>query len=81
MPDKQKKSYKFKIDETNHEWEEAIITGAQLRALPPGVPDNMDLYLKEPGKPGRLIERDDEVDLSQPGRDKFYTQDASSEAG
>lgn len=74
-------TFKFKIDDEKHEWPEATITGAQLRALPPGVPDNVDLFKKLHGKPGKLVKVDDVVDLSDPGLEKFYTQDSSSEAG
>lgn len=73
--------YKFKIDEEKHQSDEKILTGKELRAFPPGVPDGVDLYMKLGGKPGKLIGNDDKVDLSEPGLEKFYTQDASSEAG
>lgn len=75
------KHYKFKIENETHEWPTQFIKGSEVRAVPPGLPESMDLYLKVEGKPGRLIGKDEEVDLDEPGIEKFYAQDASSEAG
>lgn len=75
------KKFKFKIENENHEWENQFITGAEVRAVPPGIPDNMDLYLKVAGSAGRLVANGDSIDLGEPGIEKFYAQDASSEAG
>lgn len=76
-----KKDFKFMIDKQQYEWPEPLISGQQLRDLPPGIPDGVDLYLRVRGRPGELIEKDQQVDLDQAGLEKFYTQDASSEAG
>jgi hypothetical protein len=78
---KEKEKYKFKIENETYDWDERFITGSDVRGVGPGIPDNMDLYLKENGKPGRLIANDTEVDLAEPGIEKFYAQDSSSEAG
>jgi len=75
------KKFKFKIENTVYEWDRQIITGAEVRTVGPGIPDNMDLFLKIAGKPGKLIEKNEPVDLSKPGIEKFYTQEASSTAG
>lgn len=75
------KKYKFKIENETHEWPTQFIKGSEVRGVPPGIPDSMDLYLKVEGKPGRLIGKDEDVDLGEPGIEKFYAQDASSEAG
>jgi len=75
------KKYKFKIENTTYEWESQFITGQQVRAVGPGIPANMDLFLKVAGKPGRLIANDESVDLGQPGIEKFYSQQSSSTAG
>jgi len=75
------KKFKFKIENTTYEWDNQFITGEQVRSVGPGIPDNMDLYLKVPGKPGKLIEKNDSVDLDMPGIEKFYTQEGSSTAG
>jgi hypothetical protein len=73
--------FKFKVENDTYEWPTNIITGADVRQQGPGIPDNMDLFLKVAGAPGRPIGNTDEVDLSEPGIEKFYAQDASSEAG
>jgi hypothetical protein len=76
------KKYKFKIENETHEWDSQFITGAEVRSIPPGIPDNMDLFLKEKGKVGRLIKNDDTVDLSEDkGIEKFYTQESKSTPG
>lgn len=76
------KKYKFKIENETHEWPTQFITGAEVRSVPPGIPQNMDLFLKEKGKPGRLIKNEDKVDLDeQSGIEKFYSQESNSGAG
>jgi hypothetical protein len=77
MPQK----FKFKIENTMYEWDHRFITGEEVRNVGPGIPDNMDVYLKVEGKPGRLVERNDSVDLGMPGIEKFYSQESSSTAG
>ena len=74
-------SYKFKIENVTYEWPNQFITGAEVRKVGPGIPDNMDLFLKEKGKVGRLINNDDKVDLGDPGIEKFYTQESHSTPG
>lgn len=75
------KKFKFKIENTTYDWDSQFITGEQVRSVGPGIPDNMDLYLKVTGKTGRLIEKTDSVDLDMHGIEKFYTQEGSSTAG
>lgn len=77
-----KKKWKIQIENDVYEWDSQFITGAQVRTLGPGIPESMDLFLKIPGKPGRLIKNEDTVDLDeQPGIEKFYAQESGSEAG
>jgi hypothetical protein len=75
------KKSKFKIENTVYDWDSQFITGAQVRSVGAGIPDNMDLYLKVAGKPGRLIGKDESVDLDMHGIEKFYSQESSSTAG
>jgi Multiubiquitin len=76
------KKHKFKIENTTYEWDDQFITGAQIRSVGPGIPDNMDLYLKVPGRPGRLVANDETIDLDgEPSIEKFYSQQSSSTAG
>ena len=37
----------FKIENEPQTWDEQFITGSQVRAIPPGIPDNLDLYVKK----------------------------------
>ena len=73
--------FKFKVENDTYEWPTQIITGADVRGVGPGIPENMDLFLKVKGAVGRLIANDEQVDLGDQGIEKFYAQDASSEAG
>jgi sporulation protein YlmC with PRC-barrel domain len=73
--------YKFKIENVTYEWAKQFITGQEVRAVGPGIPANMDLFLKVTGKPGRLIANGESVDLSPIEIAKFYSQQTSSTAG
>ena len=75
------KKYHFKIDNTTYPWDRQFITGAEVRGVGPGIPESMDLFVKIKGKPGRLVANDDRFDLSDPGIEKFYSQESSSSAG
>ena len=75
------KKFKFKIENEVYDWETQFITGSEVRSVGPGIPENMDLFLKEKGKPGRLINNADSVDLDDHGIEKFYSQESSSGAG
>lgn len=76
-----RKKWKFKIETETHIWSKQFISGVEVRAIPPGIPSNMDLFLKVKGKPGRLIQGDEKVDLGKPGIEKFYAQVADSTPG
>lgn len=76
------KKHKFKVENDTYEWDQPTITAADIRAAGPGIPANMDLYVKLPGSPARLVSDPNEVfDLSEPGIEKFFAQNAASEAG
>jgi len=76
-----KKQWTLQVENEVYHWDSQFITGVQVRALGPGIPESMDLYLKVKGKPGVLVKDTDSIDLDQPGIEKFYAQEASSEAG
>lgn len=77
-----RKKYKFKIEEVTYDWPNRYITGAEVRSVGPGIPNNMDLFLKIKGKAGRLIKNEDQVDLEEnSGIEKFYTQESTSTPG
>ncbi|VIO79183.1 multiubiquitin domain-containing protein [Bradyrhizobium ivorense] len=73
--------WKLQVENEVYQWDSQFITGAQVRDLGPGIPDSMDLFLKIKGKAGQLVKNADPVDLDAPGIEKFYAQEASSEAG
>lgn len=73
--------YKFKIEEVTYEWPTQFITGAEVRSVGPGIPNNMDLFLKVKGHTGRLIKNDEKVDLDEKGIERFYTQESTSTPG
>lgn len=76
------KKFKFKIETETHEWPSQYITGAEVRAIPPGIPENMDLFLKLKGKVGRLVKNDEQIDLGEEsGIEKFFIQESKSTPG
>ncbi|OCW93953.1 hypothetical protein A9168_09570 [Macellibacteroides sp. HH-ZS] len=75
------KTFKFKIENEKHEWDNQFISGAEVRAIPPGIPSNMDLFIKRHGRPGELVENDQQIDLDESGIEKFYSQVANSTPG
>lgn len=75
------KKYKFKVENETYDWEEQYISGEDVRGVGPGIPDSMDLFLKRRGEAGIPVANGDKFDLAEPGIEKFYAQDASSEAG
>jgi len=75
------KKFKFKIENEIYEWPNQFITGGEVRSVGSGIPENMDLFVKEKGKAGRLVTLTDRIDLDDPGVEKFYSQESSSGAG
>ena len=68
------KIFIIRIDETEYEWPEEKITGAQLRRLPATpIPSDRDLFEVVPGRPDRKIKDDDTVEV-QDGRNVFTTR-------
>lgn len=76
-----KSNWKFKIENETHDWPNQFITSSEVRAVPPGIPDNMDLFLKRRGAPGKLVGNTDSINLDEPGIEKFYSQVADSSPG
>lgn len=75
------KEFHLKIENVPYKWPNQMITGKEVRELGPGIPESMDLFVKIKGKPGRLVKNEDSFDLADPGIEKFYSQESSSEAG
>ena len=58
------KAFIIRIDQTEYEWSEEKISGAQLRRLPPTpIPADRDLFQVVPGHPDRKIKDDDTVEV------------------
>jgi hypothetical protein len=75
------KKFHFKIENEMHDWPNQFITGAEVRSVPPGIPANMDLFIKRRGNPGVLVKNEDSFDLDESGIEKFYSQVADSSPG
>jgi hypothetical protein len=75
------KKFHFKIENEMYEWPNQFITGAEVRGVPPGIPSNMDLFIKRLGMPGVLVKNEDSFDLDDRGLEKFYSQVADSSPG
>lgn len=78
---KQSKVYKYSIDGVKFETEKKIITGAELRSKG-NVPSDYEIYLEVHG-PGddELITAIQNVDLSEPGREKYYSSKPNTNNG
>lgn len=67
--------YHLMINGVNFKWEQPLIQGSQIKQLG-GIEPNAELYLKGKGQqPDVLIADDQQVDLSNPGIEKFYSRD------
>lgn len=73
--------YKFLIDHKPHEWPNPIITGANIKQLA-GVDQNaFEAWQDVPGPEDLLIGDSDEVDLTNPGNEKFFVIKKSTTEG
>jgi hypothetical protein len=68
-------NYEFRINNKPHTWDEQFISGAEIRAIPPGIPSTTNLYVKRADKPGTLVTDEEQIDLKEPGVEIFYTQE------
>lgn len=69
------KIFHLMINGTNYKWEQPLIQGSQIKQLD-GIEPTAELYLKGKGQqPDVLIADDQQVDLSNPGIEKFYSRD------
>lgn len=69
------------VDNERYDWENKTITGAEIRALA-GVPDDVHLFHKVPGRPDVFVNDTDVIDLDDiKGPDRFFTQCVGSQAG
>jgi len=64
------------INGTNYKWEEPLIQGLQIKQLG-GIEPTANLYLKGKGhQPDEFIADDQQVDLSNPGIEKFISKES-----
>lgn len=69
------------IDNERYDWDKDTITGSELRELG-SLPDDVEIYWKNPGNPDIAVENDTIVDLTEnKGPDRFSTQSVGSQAG
>lgn len=74
-------NYKLLIDGDKYEWDDSLITGAQLRELA-GIPGNVQIFQHVPGEPDIEIQNSTEINLeAHHGLVKFSTQSPGSQAG
>lgn len=67
--------YHLMINGKNYKWEEPLIQGSQIKQLG-GIEPTAKLYLKGKGnQPDELIADDQQVDLSNPGIEKFVSKE------
>lgn len=68
-----KKTYKYKVDDSLLEHSEPKITGRQIKESA-GVSLSYQLFLEVPGEAheDKQVQDEESVDLSRPGLEKFY---------
>ena len=52
------------VDGDKYEWKKSTITGDELRILA-AIPQNVQIYLKVPGKPDESVNNDTTIDLAK----------------
>lgn len=81
--EKSQKEHPFKImiDQKPYDWQRQVITGIQIKQLA-GVDMSYGVWLKVHG-PGedQPIGDQEEIDLSQPGREHFFTAPTQTTEG
>lgn len=69
----EKNKYKISIDKVPYEYDEQFITGSKIKELS-GADTTYGVWQKVSGNsPDIEIANDDKVDLSEPGREHFFT--------
>ncbi len=75
-----KKNYEIFIDQKKYEWTEPNINGKQIKDLA-GVPQSHRVWQDLPGPNDPPVKDQEEVDLTKPGREKFFTGENNSTEG
>lgn len=72
--------FEIQIDRTRYEVTQAVMTGAELRHVPPGgIPSDRDLFEVVPGGPDKKIGDNDTVEIRNGKR--FFTAPAQINPG
>lgn len=66
------KKIKIMIDQKPYDWEKDTITGAEIKQLA-GVDASYGVWMQLPGPEDPPVADAESVDLTQPGRDRFFT--------
>jgi hypothetical protein len=66
------KEFKISVDQRQHDWPRPTITGRELKLLA-GVDLSYGVWQQLPGPDDPEIADDQEVDVSVPGKEKFFT--------
>lgn len=74
------RSFRFLLDGRQFEWGMATITGRTLKALA-GVPAEYGVWLERRGDDDLPVGDNEEVDLSQPGVERFFTGKTTTTEG
>ena len=80
-PPKGQSSYKIKIDGDKHKVSSQIITGVEILGLVGKTYDEWTLNRKFCGGRRKTIEKDEEIDLSEPGVERFETTRKQAQQG
>lgn len=65
--------FKILVDQKPYDWPDQFITGSQIKTLA-GVDTSYGVWIKVSGPAEDLpVGNDDQVDLSKPGREHFFT--------
>jgi hypothetical protein len=69
---KEHKPYKLVVDQKQHEWPEKLISGSQIKTLA-NVDQSYGVWQQLPGPDDPEIGDNETVDLSEPGKERFFT--------
>lgn len=71
--DKKDRKYQILVDQRPHKWDQPSITGAQIKQLAGVNPAEYDAWQDVAGPEDIPIGDADEVDLTKPGAERFFT--------
>lgn len=75
------KPYKILIDHKPQDWPNPTITGANIKQLAGVDQTDFDVWQDVPGPEDLLIDNTDQVDLTNPGNEKFFVIKKSTTEG